>query len=162
MQRAVGKKRGREESASSPGGNPAPHGASVHAGPSTSARTPPDHLSPSSKLVEGHTRAVMPRQPTQQGRIRSCWVGPVCAISAFYNLKHQSGAPVTTTSVLALRPDDTDEDVLEILEEVAGVWLASSRTFGDEEEFIKGAASGSSEVNWAGTTSVNDCESRGF
>ncbi|KAK3275132.1 hypothetical protein CYMTET_16720 [Cymbomonas tetramitiformis] len=67
-------------------------------------------------LVEGHARAVMPRQPTAGGRVNACWVPPIVAAARFYGCTHlRSGAELGVDSVLELCPGDEDESADELL-----------------------------------------------
>lgn len=101
-------------------------------------------------LVAGHERAVMPRQPTDGGRRQhGCWVPPVVALALFYGLG--TAAQVSVASVLALRPGDEDEEVVEVFEQALGVeGMITPSSWSNDEAFFEGSD------RYLGLTSVED------
>ena len=74
------------------------------------------------RLVDGHDRAFMPKQPTSGGRNNGCWIPPVVALARFYHF--DVGA--TVESVLGKYPLDVAEDVYEMVAKLYGCWLPTN------------------------------------
>ena len=100
-------------------------------------------------LVDGHERAVVFQQPTNDGRENGCWIPPVVAFARYYGLDPAA----SIDSVLAVRPQDEAEDVFEMMEDIYGVW-APAKVWGNDEAFL--ADSAEHGVPWCGPTSEDD------
>ena len=116
---------------------------------------------PGAKMLAGHERAMMPRQPTE--RQNACWVGPVVALAKFYRVTQlhgfQADTKVTIASVLALQNgDDDEEEVIELFEQVSGAIVETPSVWSNDADFFKDADSvederGAASCRWMGPTS---------